>query len=42
MAIINLRDFYLWYTQDEFVDVPDVIAAELFADRRYHKSHEHR
>jgi RNA polymerase sigma-70 factor (ECF subfamily) len=42
MAIINLRDFYPWYTHDEFVDVPDVIAAELFADRRYHKSHERR
>lgn len=42
MATVNLRDFYPWYTQDEFVDVPDVIAAELFADRRYHKAHEQR
>lgn len=42
MATINLQDFYPWYKQDEFVDVPDVIAAELFADRRYHKAHEQR
>ena len=42
MATINLRDFYPWYTQDELVDVPDVIAAELFADRRYHKTHARR
>ncbi len=42
MAIINLRDFYPWYTKDEFVEVPDVIAAELWADRRYHRTHERR
>ncbi len=42
MAKINLRDFYPWYTHDEFVEVPDVIAAELLADRRYHKSHAQR
>ena len=42
MAKINLRDFYPWYTHDEFVEVPDVIAEELFADRRYHKSHAQR
>ena len=39
MTTINLRDFYPWYTQDEFVDVPDIIAEELFADRRYQKTH---
>ncbi|MFT3984636.1 MAG: hypothetical protein QM697_12065 [Lachnospiraceae bacterium] len=42
MAKINLRDFYPWYTQDEIVDVPDVIAAELFTDRHYYKAHERR
>ncbi len=42
MAKINLRDFYPWYTHDELVEVPDVIAEELFADRRYHKSHAQR
>jgi len=40
MATINLRDYYPWYTHDEFIEVPDVIAAELFADRRYNKTHE--
>lgn len=39
-TIINLRDFYPWYTWDEFVEVPDDVAAELFANRRYEKSHE--
>ena len=42
MAIINLRDFYSGYTHNEFVDVPEVVEAELLADRRYHKSHERR
>jgi RNA polymerase sigma-70 factor (ECF subfamily) len=42
MAMINLRDFYSWYTHDEFVEVPDVIVGELFADRRYEKAHEKR
>ena len=42
MATINLRDFYPWYTHDEFVEVPDIIAEELFADRRYQKSHRQR
>jgi len=40
MTTINLRDFYTWYTQDEFVDVPEIIAEELLAGRRYEKSHE--
>ena len=39
MAIVNLRDFYPWYTHDELLDVPDIIAAELIADKRYHKTY---
>ena len=39
-VIINLHDFYAWYTQDEFVEVPSEIAEELFADKRYNKTHE--
>jgi len=35
--IINLRDFYQWYTHDEFIDVTDEVAAELIADKRYEK-----
>ena len=42
MATINLRDFYPWYTHDEFVEVPDIVAEELFADRRYQKAHRQR
>ena len=39
MATINLRDFYPWYTPDEIVEVPDAVAEELLADKRYQKSH---
>ena len=39
MTTINLRSFYPWYTHDEFIEVPDVVAEELFADRRYQKTH---
>jgi len=35
MATINLRDFYYWYTCDEFIEVSDEVAEELFADKRY-------
>jgi RNA polymerase sigma factor (sigma-70 family) len=42
VATINLRDFYPWYTHDEFLDVTEEIEVELFADRRYHKAHERR
>lgn len=40
MATINLRDFYFWYKQDEFIEVTDEIAAALLADKRYEKAHE--
>ena len=40
MAIINLRDFYPWYTCDEFIEVSEEIAAELLTDKRYQKTHE--
>ena len=42
MATINLRDFYPFYNHDEFVDVPEVIAAQLLAGRRYEKAHDRR
>ena len=38
MTTINLKDFYPWYLHDEFVEVPDEIAAELLANRRYEKA----
>lgn len=42
MTTINLRDFYYWYTHDEFIEVPDKVAEELFAGRRCEKSHRQR
>ena len=42
MKTINLRDFYYWYTQDEFIEVSDEVAAELLADKRYEKAHDRR
>lgn len=32
----------VWYTHDEFMEVPDKVADELFADRRYHKANRRR
>ena len=40
MTIINLRKFYPWYTHDEFIEVPDEVAAELLADKRYQHAKE--
>jgi len=40
MAIINLKEFYPWYSHDELIEVSDEVAAELLADKRYQKSHE--
>ena len=37
---INLRNFYPWYTKDEFVEVSDEVAAELLADKRYEQAYE--
>ena len=42
MTTINLRDYYYWYTEDEFVDVTDEVAAELAAGSKYEKHHEQR
>lgn len=42
MAIINLRDFYPWYTQDECIEVPDEVAEELWADKRYEAAYRRR
>jgi len=42
MKKINLKDFYYWYIQDEYIEVPDAVAAALFKDKRYNKIHEQR
>ena len=33
MAIINLKEFYPWYTHDEYIEVSDEVAAELRASK---------
>ena len=35
MTTINLKDFYYWYTQDQFVEVSDEVAEALRASVRY-------
>ena len=42
MTTINLRDFYPWYTHDEFVEASDEIADEFFTDKRYQRAHRRR
>jgi len=42
MVTINLKDFYPWYTHDEYIDVSDEVAAELLADKRYEKANRRR
>lgn len=42
MTMINLRDFYPWYIQDQFIDVSDEVAAELLAEKRYEAAHQRR
>ena len=29
MTTINLKDFYYWYTQDQFIEVSDEVAEVL-------------
>ena len=42
MTTINLKDFYAWYTHDEYIEVSDEVAAELRADRLYELAHQRR
>ena len=35
MTTINLREFFPWYIQDEFIEVSDEVAAVLRSDKRY-------
>ena len=42
MTIINLREFYPWYTKDELVEVSDEVAEELRAGKRYENAYRHR
>ena len=40
MTIINLRNYYPWYKHDEYIEVPDEVAAELKADKLYEASYQ--
>ena len=42
MTTINLKDFYAWYTHDEYIEVSDEVAAELKADKLYEASYQRR
>lgn len=42
MKTINLKDFYPWYTVDEYVEVTDEVAAELLKDKQYEAAYQRR
>ena len=42
MTTINLKDFYSWYTHDEFIEVSNEVAAELRADKLYEAAYQRR
>ena len=42
MTTINLKDFYTWYTHDEYIEVSDEVAVELRADKLYELAHQRR
>ena len=42
MTTINLKDFYFWYTQDEYIEVSEEVADELQADKRYESAYQRR
>ena len=35
MTTINLREFFYWYSRDEFIEVSDEVAQELRVDKRF-------
>ena len=40
MTTINLRNYYPWYKHDEYIEVPDEVAAELKTDKLYEASYQ--
>ena len=40
MTTINLKNYYPWYKHDEYIEVPDEVAAELRADKLYEASYQ--
>ena len=42
MTTINLKDFYPWYTHDEYIEVSDEVAEELHTSKRWEAAHAER
>ena len=42
MATINLKDFYYWYTRDQFIEVSDEVAEVFLADTRHEMAYQRR
>ena len=42
MTTINLKEFYPWYDHAEYIEVPDEVAEELKADKRYEQAYRRR
>ena len=42
MATINLKDFYYWYTQDQFIEVSDEVDEVFLADTRHEMAYQRR
>lgn len=39
MTTINLRDYYPWYIEDQFIEVSDEVAEALRSDKLYEAAH---
>ena len=42
MTTINLKDFYYWYTQDQFIEVSDEVAEVFVSDARHEMAYQRR
>lgn len=42
MTIINLKDFYYWYTQDQLIEISDEVAEVFRDDARYEMAYQRR
>ena len=42
MTTINLKDFYYWYMQDQFIEVSEEVAEALRASVRYEAAYQRR
>ena len=42
MTTINLKDFYYWYTQNQFIEVTEEVAEVLRASVRYEAAYQRR